>query len=92
MNMIVVIKGVGELKHFTTQSGKSMCSREFIGETIEQYPQRGCFTVRNALAEDFGYVLGEHVNVHFSLSISEGKEHGMYFNRLGVWRIDRVNY
>ena len=90
MNLQLVIKVVGEIKHFTTQSGKTMCSREFVGETVEQYPQRGCFTVRNTLAEDFNFAVGEKVNVHFSLSVSEGKDGSMYFNRLGVWRIERV--
>jgi hypothetical protein len=71
----------------TQQVSASFSKREFVIETIENYPQKVAFELtqdKTGLID--GYQLGDKIKVHFNV---RGREwNGKYFTNLQAWKIE----
>lgn len=86
MEFIGKITTVLPVKSGTTQNGKGWKSQEFVVETVEQYPKRGCFQVMNDNIERFGLQTGMVVRVQFDMNAREWE--GRYYNTLTAWNVE----
>ena len=87
MNFIGKITFIGELETFRTQSGKDITSREIAVVTDEQYPRTACFTLRNELAQNCDYHIGQRLCIDFDINARPNREGTRYFNQLTAWRV-----
>ena len=79
---------IGQLEQFETRDGRKMYSREITLKSDDQYPRMGTFTLRNELAENFAYNIGDCISVRFDLDGFQSKDGTRYFNKLAAWRIN----
>jgi hypothetical protein len=84
------ITHIGAVESFTNKDGKILLSREVVLTTDEQYPRSACFTLRNEMAQNFAYHIGDSLSVRFDLYARANKEGSRYFNHLTIWRIDKL--
>lgn len=86
MQFIGKIQHIGEAETFRTQSGKDITSREIVLVTDEQYPRSACFTLRNELAQNFNYYIGQRLAIDFDINARPNRDGSRYFNQLTAWR------
>ena len=79
---------IGPAEQFETREGKHMTSRDIVLETDDQFPRRGCFTLRNELAVNFNHNIGETISLRFDIHARPNKEGTRYYNQLNAWRIN----
>lgn len=81
------ITHIGEVEQFETKDGRHVTSREIVIETDEQFPRSACMTLRNDLAQNFAYNIGDTICVKFDLYARPNRDGTRYFNQLTAWRI-----
>ena len=70
------------------RTGKEWVSQEFVLETLEQYPQKLCFTVTGAeRLQSFAIAKGEIITIYFDVNAHEWN--GRWFNEFNVYKILR---
>ena len=87
MEFIGKITFIGETETFRAQSGKDITTREIVVTTDEQYPRSACFTLRNELAQNCNYHIGQRVRVDFDIDARPNRDGSRYFNQLKAWRV-----
>lgn len=81
---------IGQVETFTTQNNVVITSRDIVLTTDEQYPRSACFTLRNDLAQDFAYNIGDTLNAKFDINARPNRDGSRYFNQLTAWRITKL--
>ena len=79
---------IGAIEEFRTNSGKDILTRDIVLTTDEQFPRTACFTLRNELAQNFAFNIGETISVKFDVSARPNKEGTRYYNQLNAWRVN----
>ena len=74
-------------KSGTGQNGKPWKTREFVVETVEQYPRRGCFLLRDENIDRFPVEGGMEVKVKFDPNAREWE--WRFYNTLTAWGVER---
>lgn len=88
MNFIGKITFIGEVESYTsTKTGNYVHSREIVVVTDEQYPRTACFTLRNELAQNCDYHIGQRLCIDFDINARPNREGTRYFNQLTAWRV-----
>ena len=81
------IKHIGEMEQFDTKDGRKVFSRDIVVTTDEQYPRSACFTLRNELAQNCAYHIGERLCIDVDINARQNREGTRYFNQLTAWRV-----
>jgi hypothetical protein len=87
MNFIGKITFIGEVETFTVNNNREITSREIAVVTDEQYPRTACFTLRNELAQNCDYHIGQRLCIDFDINARPNREGTRYFNQLTAWRV-----
>lgn len=88
MDFIGQLKLIGEIESFETSKGTFVQTRDIVLQTDEQFPRCACITLRNELAVNFNYNVGQALRVSFDINARPSKSNlERYFNHLTAWRI-----
>lgn len=88
MQFIGKIQHIGEAETFTSKNNIEVTSREIVLVTDEQYPRSACFTLRNELAQNFNYYIGQRLAIDFDINARPNRDGSRYFNQLTAWRVN----
>lgn len=71
----------------TSRSGNPWKKREYVLETLENYPRKVCFNLFGDRADQFPLTVGEVVTVSFDL---ESREYnGRWYTDVRAWKVDK---
>ena len=87
MEFIGKITFIGEAETFTSKNNVNITSRDIVVTTDEQYPRTACFTLRNELAQNSDYHIGQRLCIDFDINARSNREGTRYFNQLTAWRV-----
>ncbi len=70
-----------------SKTGNQWRKREYILETMDQYPKKICFNAWGEKIDQFNIQQDEMINLHFDV---ESREYnGRWFTECKAWRVDR---
>lgn len=90
MNLEGKITDVFPLQSGTSKAGNEWKKKEFVIETIEQFPKKVCFTLFGDKVDNFANVVVIDKQVNVSFDIESREFNGRYFTNCNAYKVEPI--